>query len=183
RRGRGREGLPASYPAGSRSTLSSLAAGRSPYRPAAFLFSARMRADMNRDEVLKALEVVIDPELRRSIVELEMVRSIDISENGVVDVTVSLTTAGCPIRGHFQTSVAEAVSALEGVTPVNVYFAVLSDSEKVSLPQGGLSTRGRHARERLLRRAQRQGEGLPASEARPLQPARRSTSTGIQRTL
>ncbi len=90
---------------------------------------------MNADVVLKALEVVIDPELRRSIVELEMVRSIDISENGVVDVTVSLTTAGCPIRGHFQTSVAEAVSALEGVTHVNVYFDVLSDSEKSALQQ------------------------------------------------
>jgi ATP-binding protein involved in chromosome partitioning len=90
---------------------------------------------MNRDEVLKALEVVIDPELRRSIVELEMVRSIDISENGVVDVTVSLTTAGCPIRGHFQTSVAEAVSALEGITHVNVYFDVLSDSEKSTLQE------------------------------------------------
>jgi ATP-binding protein involved in chromosome partitioning len=90
---------------------------------------------MNRDEVLKALEVVIDPELRRSIVELEMVRSIDISPNGVVDVTVSLTTAGCPIRGHFQTSVAEAVSALDGVTHVNVYFDVLSDSEKSALQQ------------------------------------------------
>jgi ATP-binding protein involved in chromosome partitioning len=90
---------------------------------------------MNRDEVLKALEVVIDPELRRSIVELEMVRQIDISENGVVDVTVSLTTAGCPIRGHFQTSVAEAVSALDGVTHVNVYFDVLSDSEKAALQQ------------------------------------------------
>ncbi len=90
---------------------------------------------MNADVVLKALEVVIDPELRRSIVELEMVRSIDISENGVVNVTVSLTTAGCPIRGHFQTSVAEAVSALEGVTHVNVYFDVLSDSEKASLQQ------------------------------------------------
>ena len=90
---------------------------------------------MNRDEVLKALEAVIDPELRRSIVELEMVRSIDISENGVVDVTVSLTTAGCPIRGHFQTSVAQAVSALESVTHVNVYFDVLSDSEKSALQQ------------------------------------------------
>ncbi len=89
----------------------------------------------NREEVLKALEVVIDPELRRSIVELEMVRSIDISDNGVVDVTVSLTTAGCPIRDHFQTSVAEAVSALEGVAHVNVYFDVLSDSEKTALQQ------------------------------------------------
>jgi ATP-binding protein involved in chromosome partitioning len=90
---------------------------------------------MNNQDILKALEVVIDPELRRSIVELEMVRSIDISSNGVVDVTVSLTTAGCPIRGHFQTSVAQAVSALEGVTHVNVYFDVLSDSEKTALQQ------------------------------------------------
>ncbi len=89
----------------------------------------------NRDEVLEALQVVIDPELRRSIVELEMVRQIEISDNGVIDVTVSLTTAGCPIRGHFQTSVAEAVSALEGVTHVNVYFDVLSDSEKTALQQ------------------------------------------------
>jgi ATP-binding protein involved in chromosome partitioning len=94
-----------------------------------------MRADMNRDEVMKALEAVIDPELRRSIVELGMVRQIDISANGVVDVTVSLTTAGCPIKGHFQTSVAEAVTGLEGVTHVNVYFDVLSDTEKASLQQ------------------------------------------------
>jgi ATP-binding protein involved in chromosome partitioning len=89
----------------------------------------------HRDEVLKALEAVIDPELRRSIVELEMVRSIDISENGVVDVTVSLTTAGCPIKGHFQTSVAQAVTALDGVTHVNVYFDVLTDTEKAALQQ------------------------------------------------
>ena len=46
---------------------------------------------------------MIDPELRRDIVELEMVRSIDVHENGVVDVMVSLTTPGCPIRSHFQT--------------------------------------------------------------------------------
>jgi ATP-binding protein involved in chromosome partitioning len=89
----------------------------------------------DRDEILKALEVVIDPELHRSIVELDMVRSIDVSANGVVDVTVSLTTPGCPIKGHFQTAVAEAVSALEGVGHVNVYFDVLSDTQKAALQQ------------------------------------------------
>jgi ATP-binding protein involved in chromosome partitioning len=89
----------------------------------------------NTEEIRKALEVVIDPELHRSIVELDMVRSIDVSANGVVDVTVSLTTPGCPIKGHFQTSVAEAVSALEGVTHVNVYFDVLSDTQKQALQQ------------------------------------------------
>jgi ATP-binding protein involved in chromosome partitioning len=89
----------------------------------------------NRDEILKALEVVIDPELHRSIVELDMVRSIELSDNGVIDVTVSLTTPGCPIKGHFQTAVAEAVSALEGVTHVNVYFDVLNDAQKAALQQ------------------------------------------------
>jgi ATP-binding protein involved in chromosome partitioning len=89
----------------------------------------------NDEEIRAALEVVIDPELRRSIVELDMVRSIDVSANGVVDVTVSLTTPGCPIKDHFQSAVAQAVSALEGVTHVNVYFDVLSDSQKAALQQ------------------------------------------------
>jgi len=84
---------------------------------------------------MKALEVVIDPELHRSIVELDMVRSIDVSENGVVDVTVSLTTPGCPIKGHFQTAVAEAATELEGVAHCNVYFDVLSDTQKAALQQ------------------------------------------------
>ncbi len=82
-----------------------------------------------------ALRSVIDPELRRSIVELDMVREIKIGANGVVDVTVSLTTPRCPIKGHFQTSVAEAVSALEGVSHVNVYFDVLDDTQKAALRQ------------------------------------------------
>jgi len=86
-------------------------------------------------EIRKALEAVIDPELRRSIVELDMVRSIEMSGNGVVDVTVSLTTPGCPIKGHFQTAVANAVNALEGVAHCNVYFDVLSDEQKAALQQ------------------------------------------------
>ena len=89
----------------------------------------------SKDEIQVALGVVIDPELRRSIVELDMVRAIDVSANGVVDVTVSLTTPGCPIRGHFQTAVTSAVAALDGVTHVNVYFDVLTDAEKAALQQ------------------------------------------------
>jgi ATP-binding protein involved in chromosome partitioning len=90
---------------------------------------------IDKDEIRKALEAVIDPELHRSIVELDMVRAIDASANGVVDVTVSLTTPGCPIKDHFQSAVAQAVSALAGVTHVNVYFDVLSDSQKAALQQ------------------------------------------------
>src|SRR5437588_3718836 len=86
-----------------------------------------------RDQVLDALRSVIDPELRRDIVELEMVRSIDVHDNGVVDVMVSLTTPGCPIRSHFETGVSTAVRGLEGVAGVNVSFDVLSDNEKAAL--------------------------------------------------
>lgn len=86
-------------------------------------------------EIRDALRAVIDPELHRSIVELDMVRSVQMSGNGVVDVTVSLTTPGCPIRGHFQKSVIEAISPLAGVSHVNVYFDVLSDSQKAALQQ------------------------------------------------
>ena len=88
----------------------------------------------SREEILKALEAVIDPELRRSIVELEMVRSID-SADGLVRVTVSLTTPGCPIRSHFETAVQQAVGALAGVQRVQVSFDVLSDTEKAGLQQ------------------------------------------------
>src|SRR5271157_865934 len=94
-----------------------------------------MGAVTDKDQIMRALQAVIDPELHRSIVELDMVRSIELNANGVVDVTVSLTTPGCPIKGHFQTSVVDAVSPLDGVTHVNVYFDVLSDTQKAALQQ------------------------------------------------
>ena len=96
----------------------------------------------------EALRAVIDPELHKDIVTLGMVRSIDVHPNGVVDVTVSLTTPGCPIRDHFQNGVDEAVRALDGVVGVNISFDVLSDTEKGalrtklgrgSLPEGALA--------------------------------------------
>ena len=94
------------------------------------------------EQIRDALTNVIDPELRKNIVELGMVRAIDRREGGRVHVTVSLTTPGCPIRSHFQTAVSDNVMALGGVSGVSVDFDVLSDREKQSLQQrlgrGGL---------------------------------------------
>ena len=87
------------------------------------------------EQIQNALSRVIDPELRKDIVSLGMVRSVDQPEPGRVDVVVSLTTPGCPIRNHFQQAVAQNLSALEGVSQVNVGFDVLSDQEKQSLAQ------------------------------------------------
>src|ERR687891_1106084 len=101
-----------------------------------------------KDQIQDALREVIDPELRKDIVTLGMVRSIEQPEVGRVDVIVSLTTPGCPIRAHFEKAVVENVRTL-GVQHVNVGFDVLSDQEKQSrrrrlgrhggLPQGALA--------------------------------------------
>jgi ATP-binding protein involved in chromosome partitioning len=88
-----------------------------------------------KEQITEALKGVIDPELRRSIVELGMVRSVQVADDGRVDVVVSLTTPGCPIRSHFQTAVAERVGSVEGVTGVGVGFDVLSNEEKGRLQQ------------------------------------------------
>ena len=88
----------------------------------------------SREQIQDALRNVIDPELRKDIVSLGMVRSIEQPEDGRVDVVVSLTTAGCPIRAHFEKAVVESVQAL-GVQTVTVAFDVLSDQEKQSLSQ------------------------------------------------
>jgi ATP-binding protein involved in chromosome partitioning len=86
-----------------------------------------------KEQITESLRAVIDPELRRSIVDLGMVRSIEIREDGRVEVVVSLTTPGCPIRSHFQQAVAKQVTELDGVREVAVGFDVLSDSEKQNL--------------------------------------------------
>jgi ATP-binding protein involved in chromosome partitioning len=101
-----------------------------------------------QEQVNDALRNVIDPELRKDIVSLGMVRSIEQPEAGRVDVMVSLTTPGCPIRSHFEKAVQENVRALDGVEQVGVAFDVLTPDEKQglqqklgrgSLPQGALA--------------------------------------------
>ncbi len=94
-----------------------------------------MAAAPTKERVTDALRAVIDPELRRSIVELGMVRSVEVAPEGHVDVVVSLTTPGCPIRAHFEQAVARAVGELDGVRSVNVGFDVLSDEERGRLQQ------------------------------------------------
>ncbi len=64
-----------------------------------------------------------------------MVRTIDPGTDGTVGVTVTLTTAGCPIRGHFQSAVRDAVMSLDGVRAVNVSFDVMDDAQKAALRQ------------------------------------------------
>ena len=110
-----------------------------------------------------------------------MVRNIEISEQGAVNVTVSLTTPGCPIKGHFQTGVTNAVKSVEGVTAVSVGFDVLTDQEKQGLqqharpPPGAARGRARAGRERRLHRL-RQGRRRQVDADR--QPRRGAAGRG-----
>ena len=88
--------------------------------------------DPSRDEILKALEQVIDPELRRPVTELDMVRDIGI-QGGDVTVTIALTVAGCPLRSSFEQQVAQALAPVEGVERVALDFDVMSPDEKAAL--------------------------------------------------
>jgi len=83
-------------------------------------------------EVLEALRPVEDPEIRRSIVDLEMVKSVEI-DGGTVSVTVALTVAGCPLRAEIERRVVEAVSALDGVSHVVVDLTTMTDEERAAL--------------------------------------------------
>jgi ATP-binding protein involved in chromosome partitioning len=87
---------------------------------------------VDRDAVLRALERVIDPELRKPVTELDMVRDVSIEGDEVV-VTIALTVAGCPLRSSFQDQVAEHVGTLRGVRRVELRFDVMSPDEKAAL--------------------------------------------------
>jgi ATP-binding protein involved in chromosome partitioning len=86
----------------------------------------------DRDAVLKALEGVIDPELRRPVTELDMVRDVRI-EGGRVEVVLALTVAGCPLRSSFQEQVGRLVGGVAGVEHVELVFDVMSPEERTAL--------------------------------------------------
>ena len=85
-------------------------------------------------EVIEALRPVQDPELQRSIVDLDMVRGVRV-DGGRVGVTVALTVAGCPLRAEITDRVTRAVQPLEGVREVAVDLTVMSDEERATLRQ------------------------------------------------
>ncbi|MFC6092140.1 P-loop NTPase [Saccharothrix lopnurensis] len=85
------------------------------------------------DDVQKALAGVQDPEIRRPITELGMVKDVVVGADGVVDVAIYLTVSGCPLREKITADVTAAVSALAGVTGVRVELDVMNDAQRTEL--------------------------------------------------
>jgi ATP-binding protein involved in chromosome partitioning len=109
-----------------------------------------------REAILEALSRVIDPELRKPVTELDMVRAIDI-DGARVGITIALTIAGCPLRSSFEDQVAREVGTIEGVQSVQLAFDVMTPDERAALTtklRGGVETRSKglslHASTRVL---------------------------------
>ena len=88
------------------------------------------------EQIHAALEGVIDPEIRRPITELKMVRSVDLDETpdgARVTVGIDLTTAGCPLKDTLTRDITAAVGALEGVASVEVAMGVMSEEQRAEL--------------------------------------------------
>ena len=98
------------------------------------------------DQIIDALRPVEDPELHRSIVDLGMVRSVQL-DGGTARIEVALTVPGCPLRNEIQNRVTTAVTALDGVTAVALEFGVMSDAERAKVREimGGAGHGHSHA--------------------------------------
>ncbi|RKS71873.1 ATP-binding protein involved in chromosome partitioning [Actinomadura pelletieri DSM 43383] len=92
-----------------------------------------MASQLTTEQVTAALATVIDPEIRKPITELDMVKDIDIAADGAVRVGVYLTVAGCPMKDTITRSVKDAVSKLDGVTGVQVELDVMSEQQRKDL--------------------------------------------------
>ncbi|MFZ9628247.1 MAG: Mrp/NBP35 family ATP-binding protein [Ilumatobacteraceae bacterium] len=112
------------------------------------------------DQVIEALRPVEDPELRRSIVDLGMVRGVTV-DGSTVSVGIALTVAGCPLRNEIQQRVTAAVTALGGVGDVRIDFSVMTDDERAAVREL-LHGSGGHTHDHA------HGQGHGHAEGRPV---------------
>lgn len=87
---------------------------------------------MDKKQIYKVLERVYDPELNKSLIELNMIKNIS-EENGEVKIEVALTTASCPMKNQMEEDIIEEVSSVEGVKGVEVQFGEMTKEEKEKL--------------------------------------------------
>jgi len=88
---------------------------------------------VSESDVRSALARVQDPEIRKPITDLGMVKSIEIGTDGSVDVAIYLTTAGCPMRTEISDRVTKAVADVAGVGDIRVTLDVMSDEQRTEL--------------------------------------------------
>ena len=78
--------------------------------------------DAMKAAVLEALKVVRDPEIPVNVVDLGLIYDVEVSEDAVVDIEMTLTSMGCPVQDMIQADAELAAMKVEGVRRVNVEF-------------------------------------------------------------
>ncbi|GHF70511.1 MULTISPECIES: metal-sulfur cluster assembly factor [Deinococcus] len=73
-------------------------------------------------QIREALKVVKDPEIPVNVVDLGLIYGVDINADGHVDITMTLTSVGCPVQDLIRADAEMAVGRLDGVSDVNVEF-------------------------------------------------------------
>lgn len=92
--------------------------------------------ELTESAIRTALSRVDDPEIRKPITDLGMVRNIDIAGDGSVDIGIYLTIAGCPMRTEITDRVTRAAADVPGVGAIRVELDVMSDEQRTELRRG-----------------------------------------------
>ncbi|MBF4585293.1 Mrp/NBP35 family ATP-binding protein [Curtobacterium sp. VKM Ac-2887] len=85
--------------------------------------------------VLAALGRVIDPEIRRPVTELDMIRGVDVQPGGAVRVDLQLTIVGCPAADTIERDVRVAAGSVDGVSSVDVDVSVMAPATRAALTE------------------------------------------------
>src|SRR5471032_1195007 len=93
-----------------------------------------MPATPDRDAVLDALRVIIDPDLRRDIVTLGFIKDLSLKD-GDVGFAIELTTPACPVKEQLREQAIAAVRAVPGVRSVDVRMT--ANVRSASAPETG----------------------------------------------
>ena len=80
-----------------------------------------------------AIGEVEDPEIHKSLEELNMLRDLELADDGSIRVLVALTVPGCPLKDKLEGDVTRAAQSIEGVGQVKVDFTVMTDEERSQL--------------------------------------------------
>jgi FeS assembly SUF system protein len=93
-----------------------------------------MEIERLTNEIIKALKTVYDPEIPADIYELGLIYRVDLADDGVVEIDMTLTAPGCPVAGEMPIWVKNAVSAVPGVSDVkvNMVFTPPWDQSRMS---------------------------------------------------
>ena len=94
------------------------------------------------DTVRAAVGAVTDPELRRPLAELDMVRGIEVTGSSA-RVEIALTIVGCPAADRIERDVRNAAASVSGIDEVDVVVGLLTPAERAALTE---RLRGSHAR-------------------------------------